>query len=279
MGGKRNQANKSRQTSRKKPRTTHAAVDYLRNIGGGLSLLGLIGIFPFPQFYWWGVGSLCVGLIALSLEALLEDWRFHYRVVVCLVWVTLGILFLVKMVFVPAPLEIVALSKPAPYSVGDDVYGIKWELGMSELRLVLHNRTSLDYDDVDIVIRPDVPTRRMAQVTKFADISFTLVHSEDMEVASAHINNQAADIYASENGFRMRCPKIPKHTTIEIVVALIEPPKLPPNSAKPGKILRFTSITGVPNNLIAKQPTRVYVNGDYKVLNRPHRIEFTYGIS
>ena len=248
-----------------------------------MSLVGFLSTFPFPSLYWYGVGAFYAGLGALAVGALLEQWRLGYRITVCMLWVGAAVLVSVKAVLLPAPLEVAAVSTPAPYKVGEDVFGIAWEQGMTELRLVIHNRTTYDYDDVDISFRPDVPTRKVVQITKFPDISFMLTPGSDRSEAEiVQINNHAADVYASQAGFRMRCPKIPKHSTVEVLVALIVPPdKVPPNPNLPpnARVEKFISISGVPDDLIPRQPTMVYAKGGYIVLNRPHQLEFTYGVS
>jgi hypothetical protein len=40
---------------KKKKDKPNPAISYLQNIGGGLSVVALIDLFFFPQFYWYGV--------------------------------------------------------------------------------------------------------------------------------------------------------------------------------------------------------------------------------
>jgi hypothetical protein len=279
---------------KKKEVAEHPAARYLEKIGGGLSLLGLGGTFPFPQFYWYGVGAFYLGLFALSVGVLLENWGVRWRLVTCGVWLSFAILVSLKAVFVSAPLEIESFAHIGDYADGVDVYGIKWEPGMSELRLVISNHTARDYDDVDINFVPDVPTRKITQVTNLPDVALSIARQAgteevaDTEMTTIDANGKVlaggpTEIYASGSGFRMRCLKIPKHTTVELLAALVTPPQLPRTGLPPrdeSKVMKIINLAGDPRKFAGpkKLSASVCAQGQYFVLNRPHSVDYTDGV-
>lgn len=237
-------------------------------------MLGLGGTVPFPQLYWYGIGTFYFGFAVLAVSALFERWRIVYRIGACLLWVVIAAVVSIKMVFVSVPLIIAPLSDPGNYAVGTDVSGIKWEKGLSELRIMLSNQTIYDYDDVDIYFKPDVPTRRVVQVTHVPDVSLDII-----EPGSVSVSGRTYGLYASSMGFRMRCPKIPKHTTVEILAALVMPDAQPLGESDPGKSRDvFIELQGDIEQFAApkKIAAALLVEGQYIVLNRPRDIKLGF---
>jgi hypothetical protein len=207
------------------------------------------------------------------------------RLGVCALWLGMAALVSLKAVFVSAPLEVSALAHRGNYSEGTDVYGIKWEKGMSELRILLSNHTDYDYDDVDISFTPNVPTRKVTQVSKILDMSLAVTEkaggadAADIRMDAFDQNGKILDagrpteLYASGQGFRMRCPKIPKGTTVELLVALVMPPMPSGREPKNGKV-SIVNLFGDPSEFVGPKrlPTTVYFKGQYTVLKPRHQL-------
>jgi hypothetical protein len=257
--------------------------DYLRNVGGGLSLMGLATILPSSHFYWWNVGAFYIGVLALAAEAMLENWSLRWRVGVCAVWLAFLVLFSWKVVWVSAPFEPMFTAGDGDYAVGSDVYGIKWESGVSDLSIAIPNPTSFNYEGLDISFKPDVPVREIAQVTSLADVSYQVIReARGMEIANMKftakdkngrvVSSGSPTLYASADGFRMHCPDLPPNTILELFVALVNP--------KVGNQGLTMLNGGDPSSFGGerKKAGSVYIKGRFNVLNRPHLIEHTYAI-
>jgi hypothetical protein len=191
--------------------------------------------------------------------------------------VIIAALISLKIIFVSAPLEIAPFADRGDYPEGTDIKGIKWEKGMSELRILISNHTAYSYDDLDISFTPNVPTREVVQVSKVAEVSLTLIEKiGDVDVNSGTVG---AELYASGRGFRMLCSKLPKDTTVEVLAALVAPP-LPSTGSSDSKKGRIVTLSGDRSRFAGpkRTPTTMYVKGQYTVMNRPHPIEITYGI-
>jgi hypothetical protein len=238
-------------------------------------LAGFISTFP-TKLYWIGVGMFLGGMLCLAIGAALEDWKIGWRLFACILWIALGVTISLAVVFVPAPLGIAANSYSGDYADKSDVYGITWEKGMSELRVVLINPTDNNYDDLDFNIVPDVETRKAMQITSVPNVSIMLGGESDGPIiADAHflINGveQPQPAYSSKNGFRTLCPRLPKHSKMEIVAALVNPIQIPHAQNSVTSILRSGNTEDFAGP--KKVATRASIKGDYFVMNHPHNID------
>lgn len=259
---------------------------YLESIGGSLTVAGFFTTFP-AKLYWVGVGLFFGGMLFVALGVLWEDWKLGWRLLVCLFWSALTVLVAVAVVFVPAPLSIAANSGWGAYADKSDVYGISWERGMSELRVTLLNQTDNNYDDLDFNMVPDVETRKVVQVTSVPNV--TLMVGGDTGASGEIISDshllvngveQPQPTYSSRDGFRLLCSRFPKHSKMELIVALVNPVQIP-GSSSPNKV---TSVlrSGDPEDFAGpkKVATKMSIRGDYFVMNHPHKIDIReYAIS
>ena len=251
---------------------------YLESIGGSLTVAGFISTFP-TKLYWVGVGMFLGGMLCLALGAIWEDWKIRWRLLACVFWTALTVKVALGVVFVPAPLNITAGSYSGDYADKSNVYGIMWEKGMSELRVTLINSTDNNYDNLDFSFTPDVETRTATQVTSVPNVHFMLGEDAREIVTDTHliINGveQPVPAYSSKNGIRMLCPTLPKNSRLEILIALVDPVKLP-GSDSPGKVTAVLRSGDVEDYAGPKQmATQVSIVGDYSVMNRPHAINAT----
>ncbi len=227
----------------------------------------------------------------LSLEALLEEWKWRWRIAASASWLVVGVLLLTQFVFVPAPINIAAFADIGNYTEGADIHGIKWEPGMSGLRIVIANRTDHDYDNVDFTITPNVPTRKVSQVTGFPEVSLPIIQNsgpgdvvnggiEMKDKDGKVLNGGPTDLYASGQGFRMLCPKIPRNAKIELFAALVNPPDTPSTGSSNKNKMVMVNIIGDPKDFAGPRikATSVRIKGRYTVLNHPHAVERTYQV-
>ncbi|MGD0270733.1 MAG: hypothetical protein ABSB14_16830, partial [Candidatus Sulfotelmatobacter sp.] len=232
----------------------------------------VVSTFQFPSLYWYSVGAFYAGMVALAVGALLERWPLKHRIAVCLGWFIVAAGISAKAVFVKAPIDIFPSANFGNYPDDTDVYGIKWERGLSEMRILISNHTANDYDDVDIYFTPDVPTRKVTQVSHVPDVSLVLVEPSNFVQPG-----QVSELWASSMGFRLRCPKLPKNTTMEVLAALVNPDAKPLGPIVPGQKKNVSiSLSGDEKQFAGPKIVArgLWVKGQYLVMNRPVSLEY-----
>jgi hypothetical protein len=278
---------------------THSAVVYIRNIGGGLSLLGFIGIFPFPQFYWWCVGAFYLGLVMLATEAFLENWMLVSRIIVSVVWIVLAALFTLKLVAVRAPVSFGAWESRAEYPPGTVLGNITWNSNFTELRVRIDNGSNYEFENLNLIVRPDSLIARIGQISGPCPATFedVLQMSQHMVYVNFGSGEQRANpliLIASDSGYRIRCEHLPAHEHLEIVMALADvTPFVPCNATdhcvfSPNYKLRIemsdktVHLFGHPMDdatayglfylPLKSSPKNLNITGDYTVLQRPRNV-------
>ncbi len=208
------------------------AVEYLRNIGGGLSLLGIIGLFPSPDFYWVGVGAFYLGLVLLTVEAYLESWVRYIRILMAIVYVLAASLFTFGYVARAASLDLSAISNPAELEKSP-IAGMTWRPQYSELDLIIGGK-DIDYSEINLHIKPDYPIAKIAQLTNISDVLF-----EDEDGMTTHVDSVSGgvgrsiplELIATNAGYLVHCGKLDGGLQIKVIIAVVDmnynPP--PPN--------------------------------------------------
>jgi len=104
--------------------------------------------------------ALAVAIIYVSFLVLLIDVWFEseltnkWRIGIAVVIVALIAAFSWRIVFVPAPLPMVAIITDAGYPPGTDINGIIWKPGFTELRLNILNTSDRNYQNISLSIQP-----------------------------------------------------------------------------------------------------------------------------
>lgn len=134
-------------------------------------------------------------------------------------------------VFVHAPLKLTARVSGGYYADHTNIAGIDWNVQFSELRIDLTNNTDIDYESLDLTINPHTPiySSWVAGVSQFSNVPETtfILNPLNMNVTGHGVDPKTAMPFdvpftsgAFAGGFRMLCKKLPKHSTMQIVVAL-----------------------------------------------------------
>lgn len=260
----------------------HPVVQYIRNTGGGLSVLGLAGILPGPRFYWWGVSFLNLGLLLLLIEALFENWRLRYRLLVACAWLVLIVLFNLKVVMLPEPIVVQVMAYDGNYQGGEDVYGIKWRKEMSELRLRFSNPTDRNYDNLDINFITDGAIMDVKEMTSLNNCKFIPVFVRDINAhgyATTKNGDTVATVthVATTREYRIRCDSLPSFGRLEFVVAVVH---LKPQRFKPEDLQHLGFFFGGADDIFASRSKAkwVWISGQYDALNRPFDWKYTYAV-
>lgn len=229
---------------------THSAIAYLRNIGGGLSVIGVVGVFPFPQFYWWFVGCIYLGLFLLAVEAFLENWTLISRVAVALTWIALAVLYTFQVVLAPAPFNVVVVGRNGDYrdSAGK-IADVQWSDDYYEVDVSIVDPTDTPYTDIDLLLTSDLPIAEIGQTTKNQTVTITPVIVDATEAESdkdGHILRSGPLEIHSINQWRLQCDRIPKRDRLGFVLAVVNPDKQHPGRRLP-----------------KRSPDHIWLIGDY----------------
>jgi hypothetical protein len=176
-----------------------------------------------------------IGFLLCLAEAIWEPelLRRPYQIQIALIGavVYLVVAFTIGVVSVAAPLEIYARGNSADYPnipIGD----IPWQSTYYPLRLMLANNSSHDYNDLDLIIKPDKPITKIAQITGFCRLHFedAVPLTQEMVVrsaASGQVSALSTILIATDGGYRVRCNTMPAKSAIEIIVAVVTPDDKP----------------------------------------------------
>lgn len=234
-------------------------VKLLRGVGVAVGLLGGVAMQFLPDYFTSFVvfvyAALVIWGVDLFYEFYLSGRKWRVFTGVALVIVTVGFTFL--FVRIDAPFTAFARISADPHLPGTVIGDIRWIPQFTDLRVDIYNSTPYDYQDLDIVIRPDKPVAKVGQVRGCPNIQFL-----DREWMDGGYR------IASRKGFRMRCERLLSDMTMEIVLAVVS---LPSESEK---IEDSWGIGNEPSSGMEKiygsppSPSVVHIEGQYTVLQR-----------
>ncbi len=281
-------------------RRVHPFLLWLKGLGASSVLLGGLGIMQ-PQFFWLAVGLVYAGLLLFFVDLYFETFSRAWRataglaIVVSLVWFSVGI------VFVSARLDLLTLGSQIDYSIGNapSPGGIVWRSFFTELDVTMANPTDENYDNVDMLVRPDYPVAAIAQLSNLPDVSFENRDGVDARITAEEVDGNKPPVtlvfLATNAGYKVHCGRIPPHSSLTIVTAVVEVKKAT-QTVKPGTPITIPNINalslddfsteitmsgkdgtfgywfGSPKNislyLPKPKPQNVLVNGYYTASNR-----------
>lgn len=210
----------------RRDKDTNPAINYLRNVGGGLSVLGLIGILPFPEFYWWCVGAFYLGILLLIIEALLENWTRLFRFGVCLVYFGAACAYTFGFVLAPTPLDLLIVTFSSPYPAGTKIGGIEWSDKYTDLEVDVGNSTAHDYDDVDLVLHPDQPIAEITELDDSHRASFDTPKMQGLHIDVYHSETNSMEalpaIMIAADEYTVHFDSLPAHSIVKLAMALVK---------------------------------------------------------
>ena len=133
---------------------------------GWLSLRTLVGptfciagLELMPVYYPFGVFLVYVGLAGLLMEVMYDPVLLarSYRIQVVLIWFVL-VLFTVFTIAVPLanyPIHVLGYIQSLAHQNGDIVDGIPWQSEFTEVKIIVWNETSANYENLDVFIHLD----------------------------------------------------------------------------------------------------------------------------
>lgn len=216
-------------------------LSWARGTGFGSMTVGLLASLPDPRLFWWACGFFYFGIIVLLVDLWFEKMAYRWKGLGALSLIIVGYVVASKVVFVSAPLSI----EPGFFEDSPD-FKVDFTLfkvspGYSELRVRIQNNSVLNYDEVDLVLKPELPT---ADAGIFQTNSSGVSLQSACQISITPVTIQAFTgskprgrfvreivLLASEYGYRIRCERIPKNGGyIEIIMAVVDRASLMANA-------------------------------------------------
>lgn len=228
----------------------------------------------WPWAYWPGVGGIYVGLAAIAYHTWSDE---SFQALAMGTQIAVGVIFMCLIyiwsanIFAKAPILLGAISDPGNYRPGTNVGGINWQAQYSDLRITLTNPIGYDYRDVDLSIYTDKHAQ-ISQITEIPSVSFfpqntvPFVKLSDDPKGDFPITPQRGMMQSSQI-YRVLIDKLPKHSSVQLVLAIVNlnPPK--PDGSLPDQLFA------------PKSPAKwVVAKGTYKAIARERHIDITHDL-
>ena len=262
-----------------------------------------------PTSFPLGVGLIYFGFLVCFVECVRDPWFLQrpYRIQVA----SLGLLiflmdvFTITVAFIRAPIDVLAFNVPAqfaPVNIGP----VSWKPFFAELDMAFANQTDMTYDRLDILVRPDLYVAGIAQVSNLSDVSFedrygltTHVFIED-ENTKTRLN---MEFLSTNAGYKVHCGHIPPHSSLKLIMAIVDMTKLPPPKNGPMTVPPYAKMEDFSSQAVVAEkdgtkffywygnkanthiytpnprPASVFVSGSYFAANRTRRLERTVQVS
>jgi hypothetical protein len=125
------------------------------------------------------------------------------------------------MAFRPAPLGVFLIAEDRNYPTGTEIFGIKWENGLSELRMLVTDESGGDYSNLQILVRSDLMIRAAGSDSSsclYGSWLPTQLGAETLtsEETSTPIVHSFATVY------KISCDKLAAHGKLEVVLAVLK---------------------------------------------------------
>ena len=163
------------------------------------------------------------------------------------------------------PLAITSKVTPYVYARGAGVGGVHFLPEFTDTRVFIENSSDIDYESSDLYISTDMNIQGYGQVSAFEGVIFILESSPEMAIVDkqGHTTGVFQALPGPLDKVRVRCATIPKHSSIELVIALATL-----NSMEGGK---------PPARLYAprRPPKWIRVSGTYRFMGQDHAIDIT----
>ena len=216
----------------------HPFVNWMRGAGVAGICLGLSSIL-FLGWFWAGVTFVYAAAVVIVVDLWFErELAARLKIAggaVCLACIAA---FSWAFVFVQAPLGVAAVVTNAQYPPGATIFGVPWKKEFTELEIHVTNLSDLNYDDINVLIRPTEPIALIQQtVTNVPGVYFTDKNNFNTKILNVTPFGKALVIplvlLATDAGYVMHCPRLPGRTSIQILIALADikwdPPPEPPD--------------------------------------------------
>jgi hypothetical protein len=219
---------------------------FFRAIAGPGFIIG--GWQLMSASFGWGLFIVYAGFVICIAECIYEPelLRKPFQIQIGLIGAIflLATIFTIDVALIHAPIEVSALAMGPAYNLSPA--GISWKPFYTELDVIIANQTDMNYQNLNVLVRPDSPVADIGQDGNIGSVSFkdrygvisqaTIANPETGEVIRE-------PLMATDAGYTVYCPELPPHISLQIVLAISGiVPSSPPNST----ILQGGRIPGSP---------------------------------
>jgi hypothetical protein len=206
-------------------------VMYCRQAGVVSLALAVASMMLLPDGFIWFVLAVYLAIIVWGSDVVFREVRrfgLFAQLVAALPFAFAAVWFSSQFVWLRLPLNIWSRNPDADYPADTVIAGIKWSQKFADLRVTISNDSEYDYMDLNLVLKPKEPVLEAAQVSAVPDVSITRENPvqsfevQELDNAARKRWELPAVWFASTGGFRIRCAKLPAHSNIEIVMALVD---------------------------------------------------------
>jgi hypothetical protein len=203
-------------------------VAWLRVAGVAGQVFGWAGLAWGGPLFWFGSPLFYISLACLCLDLCYEpNLRPRTKIIATLVFILFAGVLSWKLIFVGAPLDVSAFVTDGDWPLGTTIADIPFRPEFTELRVSIRNSSDRSYDDLNIVVRPDVAVAGIGQTSNIPGVSFE--DKNGLNTRMLEVNTQTNQskvvpliLLATDAGYRIRCPHLQSGAAIEIVLAIAD---------------------------------------------------------
>lgn len=227
-------------------------------------------------YFWWAVSCVYIGLLLLLVDLWMERFKQKWvRNLISLILIGIGTAFSIGVVFKKAPMTVDANVITIPHFTGSTFGGITWyDPKASDLRVWIRNPSSINYDEVDMVVDTDAYIIGIGQLQGLPKCEVTLSNEgqawatfEDKTGKQHTVNPPIASTLGA--GYRVLCSKFPPRTAIQLIFATTDKPNAPGITVDE---------VATPNNGARNPSTKVTVEGTYRAAFQTRTIKETVNV-
>jgi hypothetical protein len=268
---------------------------------GGFASIGFGGVGLMTVNFSLSVSLVYFGLITLLISLYFEhfgSYRWTKWILAGCVLVV-GVYFSSVVTFRRAPIDVTANTISSKFPLGTVIGGIEWQPEFAYLRVSINNETDLDFENVDLVLEADVSIVAIGKISDSPEVTFHGdITKETVDIGGVFVRSPSiqlnfpdghnVDVPArqlSAPRYRVQCQKIPKNTSVDLVLALAEVDEAHTPDSDHIAVLnpdgrttqrRFVYGRGDKEATVAyvsKMPSSITISGTYTALFKPRTIE------
>ena len=212
--------------------TDQGGSDLLRGIRALSGPVFVIGGWQVTTLsFGWGLFIVYFGFLLCFAECIWEPLLLSRSyalqvILMSVLFVVVGI-FTIEVAIVRAPLVFSTLGSRIDYSLPNSPTapgGIPWRPFYTELDVTATNPTDENYDNVDLFLRPDSSVAALAELTNLPGVSFQNKQGMEMRLTAEVLGTNEktnGTFLATNDGYKVHCPRIPPHSSLAMVMAIV----------------------------------------------------------